>query len=83
MWEKLRKTDLGIKFTVVMVAYLSVSHLLALWLSLPLAQGLAIPIVIVPSYPILLQHGGRFLRTALLTLLLGLMVYLLLRLFSH
>lgn len=83
MWEQIRKVDFGIKFAVLMLGYLSVSQLLARWFSMALAQGLAIPIIVLVSYPLLAKEKGQFGKTALLSLLLGSIVWLVLRIFLH
>ena len=81
MWKDVDRLPFGIRFTVMMLAYLALSSFLSKFVSLALGQAIAIPIISLLSFLVLSERQG-FLRHVFYGLGAGLLVFAVLRVFS-
>lgn len=81
MRRNIDRVPFGIRFSIVMLAYLVLSSLLTRLVSFALAQSMAIPIVSLFSVFIVSQRRG-FFRPVFYGLCAGLLVFALLKMFS-
>ncbi len=81
MWKDLDRLPFGIRFTIVMLAYLVLSSFLSRFVSLALSQAIAIPMVSLLSFLVLSERRG-FLRHMFYGVCAGLLVFALLEIFS-
>jgi hypothetical protein len=82
MWEKIHRVPFGIRFVVAMLVYLALASFLQRFLSMPLAQGLALSLVSVASYPILSERRGRFASHMLYSISVGILLFGILKILS-
>ena len=81
MWMNIDRIAFGIRFSIVMLAYLVLSSLLTRPVSFALAQSIAIPIVTLFSFLVLSERRG-FFRHVFYGLCGSLLVFAILKIFS-
>jgi zinc transporter ZupT len=82
IWEKIDRAPFGIKFVVAMLVYLALSSLLESFLSRPWAQGLALPLVSVASYPFLSESRTNSAKHLIYSISGGMLIFVVLKIVS-
>lgn len=82
MLDKLPNVNYGFKFAGLMFFYFAASSLLQLWVPNSIAQALALLIASISAYPLMAKPPNNFLKHAIYSVALSVVVFVLLEVMS-